>query len=44
MTPEEVLRECMLPIEIIGCDDPEIQLAHFKAMAELRGEKIEDTS
>lgn len=35
MTPEEVLRECMLPIEIIGCTDPEIQLAHFKAMKEI---------
>jgi len=34
-TIEEILRECMLPIEIIGCTDPDIQLAHFKAMKEI---------
>jgi len=34
-TIEEILKECMLPIEIIGCTDPDIQLAHFKAMKEI---------
>jgi len=38
-TIEDILRECMLPIEIIGCNDPEIQLAHFKAMKEIYEEK-----
>lgn len=34
-TPEEMLARHMLPIGIIGCEDKEIQLAHFKAMQKL---------
>ncbi len=33
----------MIPMEIIGCHDEEIQLAHFKAMKELfKDEEKED--
>ena len=34
-TPEEVLANHMLPIEIIGCNDKDVQLAHFKTMKEI---------
>ena len=34
-TPEEIIRNHMMPIEIIGCNDEELQNAHFKYMCEL---------
>ncbi len=35
-TPEEMIAHHMIPIEIIGCQDTDIQLAHMKYLTELR--------
>ena len=32
---EKIIRDAMLPIAIIGCDDTDVQFAHFKTMCKI---------
>lgn len=41
-TTEEFLANHMLPIEIIGCDDEDIQKAHFEVMKKIYENIYED--